>query len=129
MAKATYIFISIFLLVSCREELDCNNDLRVIPVKMKYISFDLEIEKDTFPVSHALFYRDSSSATVIFKNSESTPDYAAVFVISIQSPVSTTWMTQEIRNIDYDKNKLEIQKVGSYTKSKSKIRSILYLNS
>lgn len=119
MAKATYIFISTVLLLSCKQGAECVHDVRVIPIKMKYISFDLEIEKDTFPNLYFVSHSTPRSASVIFKENESTPNYAASFILSIESPTSGINLNQAFDVVDYDKSKLQSQSIRKYRKAES----------
>lgn len=110
---------SILLFLSCKEGVQCVNEVRVIPIKMKYISFDLEIQKDSFPNLYFVSHSTTRSASVIFKEKESTPNYAASFILSIQSPTSGSNLSQAFDVVDYDKSKLQSQSIRKYTKTES----------
>jgi len=127
MKQIIYTMLAIALLGSCKDQMECNNEAKVFHIEMKYISFDLEVENDNLPDFDSVrYHRDFHGATIIFKNDESTPNYAAPFIVSIYSPTSATNLNQTFDLVDYDKNKLQSQSIRRYNGTQSLFVSRIY---
>lgn len=83
------IFILVFLTISCEDKEDCKYQYETIPIKMKYLTFDLDIYIDTLFKFHLVDTSQFNSALIIFSNSPNPSVFEnCEFSIRVTAPLN-----------------------------------------